>query len=338
MRPQSVKRATKTSVRKPRGGKKSNRAKTNFWLFFKRLLGGVVVGGLVTLVIMGIWYGSRLPSLTVTKIEVRGGETVPQEKVTTLAEQELEGEYLRLIPKRFVWLYPEENIKNKILAVERVDDVRVTRISGTEIAIDFTEYVPVALWCKSLSENECLFLDKKGFAFAPAPNLRGSSMVRYYRSGVVPTEKTSYVEAKYFANLQETSTLIGQEIGWLVMTVEIDQVNDVYLGLKGGGELRFTLNDPAPTVLANLQAVLSSKEFKIMKPSEFQYVDLRFGNKVFVNRSAVVDEEELEILPSIPTLTDDGIEVEAPGAEIIISESDVAEVAASSTAVDTENQ
>ena len=68
-----------------------------------------------------------------------------------------------------------------------------------------------------------------------------------------------------------------------ISSVEFDSADDVFYVLAGGGELRATLHDPATKVFDNLEAILASKEFAHIKPGNFQYIDLRFGSKVFVN-------------------------------------------------------
>ena len=49
---------------------------------------------------------------------------------------------------------------------------------------------------------------------------------------------------------------------------------------------------PATDVVENLLVVLASPEFSHLNPGNFSYIDLRFGEKVFVNEIGEVPETE----------------------------------------------
>ena len=52
--------------------------------------------------------------------------------------------------------------------------------------------------------------------------------------------------------------------------------------------------DSPASVIENLKTILVSEEFSHLKPGNFQYIDLRFGNKIFVNEEEVGSVEENE--------------------------------------------
>ncbi len=62
--------------------------------------------------------------------------------------------------------------------------------------------------------------------------------------------------------------------------------------MVGGSELKTVASKDAQETIDNLLVVLASEEFAHLKPGNFQYIDLRFGNKVFVNEELAVPEEE----------------------------------------------
>lgn len=251
------------------------------------------IGALVALV----FFGTRLEAVTINNIEVKGGITIDEENVKRIIETELTGVYLGIIPKRFLYFYPETKIISEVSAVPRLKDLRVIR-DGKTVKVSFGEYVPEALWCSATVEDKCLFMDEDGFAFALAPALTGGSLIRYYATGkeveekIVPFSKADFAATKQFAAYLE-------EIGWFVEKVEISDVRDVFYTISQGGELKATLDDDPFKPFDNLQTILNSKEFSHIKPGEFRYIDLRFGSRVFVN-------EELlsEVATSTPTSTD----------------------------------
>ena len=73
----------------------------NTVVLLKHILTGLFVLFGAGLILVAVWYGTRVQSLTITDIEVKGGETISHEKVKSLVLSEFEGAYLGLIPKRF---------------------------------------------------------------------------------------------------------------------------------------------------------------------------------------------------------------------------------------------
>lgn len=268
-------------------------------VLIKQVFWGVLVFTVVALIITAIWYFTRLSSLTLSSITVEGGVTINKANVERIVSQELDGLYLKLIPKRFAYLYPEEEIVAKVSEVERIKDVAVERVSGTELHVTFDEYIPDTLWCKLSDQTECLFLDETGFAFAPAPDLSGGSVVRYFATEretelrVAPFSESDYQVSQDFTDYLSA-------IGWFVTKIEINSTHDVFYTLAQGGEIKATLTEPAEKPFSNLETILRSEEFAHLKPGNFQYLDLRFGTRVFVN-----EELPSESATSTATTTDD---------------------------------
>ena len=137
----------------------------------------------------------------------------------------------------------------------------------------------------------CYYLDENGYIFAQAPVFSGSSLFVYRREG-----SKSINVGKYFLQPRAFSQLFGlkqglEELGLspsaLITSI---QDTDVYARhftyqLSGGTELVFSADvEEFETELQNLQAILASSEFEEESGgdiSTIEYIDLRFGNKVF---------------------------------------------------------
>lgn len=250
----------------------------------KQLLKNISIGLGVFLLIgcmlSGVWYGTRLPALTIATVQVSGGETISHEQITDSVEQVLEGEYLRFVPRAFAWTYPENEIINLLQQTERVRDP-VVRRDGTALRIELAEFEPVALWCDAVASESCVFLDANGYGFAQAPQLGGGAFVRYIKTGQPATTSAVYADTTDFAQLQELVAIMAAA-GWPVSSVELDQVRDAFVFLAGGGELKTSLTITPQQTFANLQATLSADKYQHLDGTNFEYIDLRFGNKVFV--------------------------------------------------------
>ncbi len=255
----------------------------------KQLLKNISIGlGVFTLIgclLYGVWHGTRISVLTIDEVLVSGGETISHSAVASDVSALLEGEYMRFVPRRFAWTYPETEILATLNQIDRVKDPQISR-DGRTLFITLAEYKPVALWCDATSTTTCAFIDSDGYAFALAPQLTGGAFVRYVQVGQPVATGEGFAQHDDFALLRELVTLLGQS-DWPVAAIELDQARDAFVYLAGGGELKVSLLLMPVDTIDNLQTVLSTEQYRHLVPNNFVYIDLRFGNKVFVSEFGV---------------------------------------------------
>lgn len=294
-------------------------------MLLKQLAVGVGLFSLVGLIVASVWYGTRIDFLTMSEVAVAGGETIPHSVVEKIVREQLEGTYIGIIPREFTWFYPKEEIIEAIATVPRMKDPQVTR-NGRKLSVQFSEYEPYALWCKERESADCLFIDKTGYAFGIAPNLTGGAFLRYRTLGRDMTVGTNMADRTALDTMEKFVDLVETNLKFAITQIETDTAGDVFYIVAGGGEFKATLRDDATKVFDNLQTILASKEFSDVAPGNFQYIDLRFGNKVFVNEEAggvssssvsstspAVDDAKKPVVPSVaPVLPARPAEEELP--------------------------
>lgn len=262
---------------------------------------GVCLVVFFTLLILGVWHGTRIASLTITEVEVTGGETISHDEIRSRVEAELNGTYYKLVPKRFAWTYPEEFLKQDILAIERVKNVELKRTSGTKLVIVFEEYQPFALWCENLEATDCLFLNRNGFAFGHAPKLEGGAFLRFSKTNSPPELNATPFEKEF---VRQTQTFIDRVYNGLslnIIQVEQTAEDELTYHISGGGQLKVSTRMSNDETFENLSTILASEEFAHIAPGNFQYIDLRYGNKIFINEEPEKKEEPPEsATPDIP--------------------------------------
>lgn len=278
--------------------KRRRRIDPNTVVLLKQMAIGAFVIFVVVLLLSGIWYGTRLPSLTITSIQAEGGETIDNDEIEVLVRNVLEGEYLGFIPKSFSWFYPKQKIYDVLYSVERLNNVQIERNGPTGLNINFDEYVPHALWCTSVTGDDCLFLDETGYSFAVAPKLTGGSFLRFVESGREPVLDESLLDVDLYEKLHHLSHLLSEQ-GWFASCIEIDQVGDVFVQIVGGGELKVSTSLTPEETVDNLSVILNSDEFSHIEPGNFKYIDLRFGNKVFVNEELLETEIDTDVITEV---------------------------------------
>jgi hypothetical protein len=135
-------------------------------------------------------------------------------------------------------------------------------------------------------------MDKSGFAFASAPELQGSAFVRYIDEGAIPQKDAQGFESSFVKETGEFVTLLQDQLSLYTTHVQKKGVYDVEYTMSGGGVIKVSQSIPMQESFENLQTILTSEEFKHIEPGAFQYIDLRFGDKVFVNEVIAAPESE----------------------------------------------
>lgn len=252
----------------------------------RQVVVGVLLCIAIGLLLTIIGYVTRLSIFQIKDVSVVGGFTIPHETIKHVAETELRGTYLKLIPKRFGPLYPARGISEKIGAVSRVKNVELTRDDDNNLIIAFEEYRPQALWCPSIEATECFFIDQTGLAFAPAPTLSGAAFVRYV-ADEPPAQGHYMAERMLLDDSVQFTTLLENELSLFVTHIEAFGDYDIEYYVSGGGRIKVSQDIPMLDSFNNLKTILSSEDFAHLEPGSFNYVDLRFGDKVFVSEEAV---------------------------------------------------
>jgi hypothetical protein len=245
---------------------------------------GLSIAITIALLCTAVYYFTRIDSFQITQIDVVGGETIPHDTIKKSVDESLTGSYFKLVPKRFRPLYPHDVIVAHIKENNRIKNVHV-EVKDNTILIAFDEYTPFALWCAHKEDISCLFIDAQGFAFAQAPELQGNAFVRFVEDGKEPVLKTNAFDATFIRNIDDFITMLEEGLSLYVTHVVKQGVFDIEFTLGGGGVLKVSQMEPLTVTFTNLQTILNSEEFIHLEPGTFQYIDLRFGDKVFVNEA-----------------------------------------------------
>lgn len=281
-------------------------------MLLKQLAIGLGLFTILGFLVSIVWYGTRVSFLTITDVTVEGGETIPHAVVEKIVRDTLTGTYMGIIPRQFAWWYPQDEIIQNISQIPRMKNPVVERDGGRLLTVRFNEYQPYALWCADRTSSDCVFIDPTGYAFGAAPKLSGGAFLRYRTLGRDMKVGTSMAEASELETMETFVTLVETNLKFPITQIETDTAGDVFYILSGGGEFKATLKDDAQKVFDNLRTIVSAKEFSDLRPGTFQYIDLRFGNKVFVNEevggvgsttatttsSVTNDESKKQIIPA----------------------------------------
>lgn len=267
-----------------------NRLRTPQFARRKRRLLLLKLSGVVFFVLTligGFLYIVRLPSLQVTAVSISGNSLVETQDLYDAVERELAHSYGWLVPKRNIFFIPEESIQASVLSqFPRVNSATLEFTTWSSLTLTVEERVPQAMWCgeNRLGEGStptCYFLDAQGFVYAPAPTFTGEVYLRFYG----PLEAgepvgQSFLTPAFFHSLLTFTNAVGASNVAIVEFALIDE-EDAEVYLEDGTKILIDPSEDLERVLDNLLSVLHSDALRDRPQLKLEYLDLRFGNKVY---------------------------------------------------------
>jgi len=224
-----------------------------------------------------------IPFFKVKSISITGNIIIPANDVIKIAEESLAGKYFRVFPRDNIFLISKKDIlKNLGAGIPRIKTVRLEREFFDGLSLRITERENKALLCE---KEDCAAVDEDGFVFEKSPYISGGIILKFFdqrnSEENEPLElalgKNILLRAQ-FKKIMDFAKLIpksGNEVVKIILKKE--DIYEFYTE-EGWQILTNVKNEPSQT-FANLMTTLN---FEVKeKRKKLDYVDLRFGNKVY---------------------------------------------------------
>lgn len=246
-----------------------------------------------------VTYASNNENFRIQEIYIITNGVIEKTEFTSLVEAELKGSIFGVWPKDSAFIIRHENIKNAIeQQFPRVESVNMKRTGFFGLSITIKEKSPVALWCGDLvpliayaetrkeerSQDElwgkCYLLDKNGYIYARAPLFSGDVFPRYY--GALEQAEPigqQYIPRENFLVWQDLYVSLHEQEIQPQALLFVDEI-DVELYLVNGIKILIPRDEDMEVLKRRLFSLLDSDA--IDESKEVEYVDLRFGKKVFI--------------------------------------------------------
>lgn len=266
---------------------------------------------LVVCAVAGVVWLSQMDSHQIKKVQVKGASETLAGEIVSVVEEEMAKKILWLFPKRNTFLFPKKNTESMLLdKYPRIKSISVDSINFSKILITVVEREPAVLWCREYmldSENDmsdCYFVDKTGYVFTEAPYFSDHVYFELYGSPLVfdkKVEATTSPDILAEKAVDDLASVIGIQllpketfvlvisfvrsleqisIGSYSLTIRDEDLFEI--SMDSGGILKFSPTQDLVEVLGKIKTAYEKKftESSEKTPSQIEYVDVRFANKV----------------------------------------------------------
>ena len=244
------------------------------------------IGALIFIIVLagtveGISAISYLPQYSVNNISVLGTKIVSPKLVRAYTETLLHDGTTPVISRGNIFAYPRDSIEKGIAErFPRVLSAKVSRESflAQAITVAISERQQFASWCAD--KSKCYAMDNGGFIFADAATST-TNAGPIFRGGI--TASTSPIRQIFLpGHFTEISDFfkVLRHAGFAPAEVEIIGNQDFTVLFSEGFFMKATLGSDANNRLRNLEIALTAEPIK-GKVSKLEYIDLRFGNRVY---------------------------------------------------------
>lgn len=240
---------------------------------------------------------SRINKINISEIQITGNKVIDEGVLKAKINEAIAGNYLWLFPKTNIFYYPKDAITETLQnAFSRIKNVELSIKENKILAVNFEERTPVYTWCgvifPSVDGQKCYFLDESGYAFDEAPYFSGSVYFKFYglmglnMDGTPSGSNFAQANFKQLIFFKNTIESIGlkpevfylKENGDIVIYLSPEKKNLI------GPQIILNKDADLNRVAENLQAALNTEPLKSKfknKYATLEYIDLRYGNKVY---------------------------------------------------------
>lgn len=244
--------------------------------------------GAAVLLVMGLFaYSVHLASyaslLSIQKIEVTGVKKIEPTIIISYVDSLLNDGSFHYLSRKNIFLYPKDVIEQGITSsFPRVKSARTSRPSAVSQSLEvaIAEREPFALWCAQ--ESDCYAIDGEGFVFTTAATTtHGDFATAYLFTGDISGDPIGKnLIPGQLPSVLALLRIFQQETNLIPTRVDILPEQDFNVTVEQNFFIKASFGQEPETLARNLELVLSSEALR-ERISDIEYVDLRFGNRVY---------------------------------------------------------
>lgn len=239
-------------------------------------------------------YGLYRPAVSINKVDIKGTLVIKPVDIERVVLDELSGKYLSIFPKKSIFIYPRKALLQRLKSeFKRIENIDIYIEGFTGLLVNLSERPERYLWCgRDLEEEQtslkyCFFADSGGYIFSKSPYYSGNIFLEFYGplfsgENANPIGGAILSEDK-FNKLISFENSLGK-IGFTPIKILVKPDEDYEIYLFGGGKILATGKNDLDKNIGYLKLAIATDPLKSkieQSRATLDYLDLRFGNKVF---------------------------------------------------------
>lgn len=236
---------------------------------------------LLVVILAGIVYLIRMPYVQISDVKVTGNTFVSTQEIQDKTHAILNTNILGFIPKTNIFFFNKKELEESLKQNPAVVSVSTKKSFFKTLNITITEQEKEMVYCSSVEHTDCLYINKTGFIYAKLTDF------------IIPEQEVIIYDERGPRKIQDT--ILDENLYIDVVTfIKSATRNDVKIGevyIKPDGIIEFVTRDHARIItsiyddyekdFANLIALFEKSVLNKDQLSQVDYIDMRFGNKVF---------------------------------------------------------
>ena len=249
----------------------------------------IASGVLFILALGAIVYGLWQEPVRISRVAIYGSPAPAgvEQLLTDIGAAAMQGAYLGIIPRDSILFFPAARIRADLIAARpEIAAVSIFRNGLTGLTIKIDERAAIARWC-GLAHTEgveeyCYFFDAKGYVFAPAATTTQAINPFGLYAPLVGETLEPLGATIANANKLPSTFDFARQLGTLGSPVERIVIRDdeVDQHLASGTRVTYVLDDEQNA----FTALVSARDSLNLADGSLEYVDLRFGGKMYVKK------------------------------------------------------
>lgn len=263
----------------------------------RKILGLSLKIGISVVFLVGIGFLLQADFLQVKNFEITGTESILPKNIKNLALDFISGNKLFFIPRSNIFLLNKEKLAAAIIAnFGRAEEVNINKqFLNRNVEFTVKERQADYLWCPltqaGSKEDECFFMTKDGLIFEKA-GFSDSDFLTSSVSWAEPKNKLIFrgnLEKnplmKNFATSEKMQNYLKltksfKDSGFEIISINIES-NDKAIAKSDIGDIVFDPQEPDLSLAAQNAILLINEVRSKNHFAQFNYIDTRFGNKMF---------------------------------------------------------
>lgn len=232
----------------------------------------------------GVWYLANLKYIRVDRIDVVGVRRLPATDIEQAGRDAVAGKQWLIFPRNNFFIISSVRVRDHLReAFPQAAEIRVEKKFPNRLIVTVGERTLWGVVCSrpnaSSPPESCFYLDHAGTAYEELASVEGWLIPIIYipEKSVIGSQAVPQETLDFFDQAKDALTPINGNL--VLLAVSSSTPSDVRLTLAENWDILVSSSRPPSEWVKILRTVLDKDIGE--KRAELEYVDLRFGNKVF---------------------------------------------------------